>query len=401
MTNLWTPLFSLAVFAIIFGVGDYVSNKTKGLISTIVVGCLIYLVGFWTGVIPTDSLTSTNLPAVMSTFGIALMITNLGTMINIEDLLREWKTVVIALVGLVGLAVGSFTIGIWLFGKVYSLAAASPISGGIIAGIITNEYAVAANRPEIGGFAMLLVGFQMFIGMPITSFILKKEANKMLKSGNLSNALENKKKSINIKFIPDMPKSMQTDTIYIAKLAIVAVLAAFVAQLTIIPGSKPVNYILNPNIAYLIFGILFTEIGFLDKHCLSKAGSMGILMLGIISILPGSLVTITPKVFLSMVYPIVGTLVLAVIFISIFSVIMGKILGYTPGISIAIGLTAMVAYPGTQIITEEVVKGLDATDEEKKAIMNNLLPKMLVGGFVTVTIASVVFAGIVAPHIFK
>ena len=401
MTNLWTPLFSLAVFALIFGVGDYISNKTKGLISTIVVGCLIYLVGFWTGVIPTESLTSTNMPAMMSSFGIALMITNLGTMIDLEDLLREWKTVVIAIVGLVGLAVGSFTVGVWLFGRVYSLAAASPISGGIIAGIITNEYAVAANRPEIGGFAMLLVGFQMFIGMPITSFILKKEANEMLKSGNLIKGQSTKRKFINIKCIPDMPKSMQTDTIYIAKLAIVAAFAAFIAEFTIIPGSKPVNYILNPNIAYLIFGILFTELGFLDKHSLSKAGSMGILMLGLISILPGSLASITPKVFMEMLYPIIGTLVLGAIFISIFSIIMGKILGYSPRISIAIGLTAMVAYPGTQIITEEVVKGLDATEEEKKAIMDNFLPKMLVGGFATVTIASVVFAGIVAPYIFK
>lgn len=401
MTNLWTPLFSIAVFAVIFGIGDFISNKTKGLISTIVVGCLIYLIGFWTGIIPTNSLTSTNMPAMMSSFGIALMITNLGTMIDIEDLLREWKTVVIALVGLVGLAIGSFTIGIWLFGKVYSLAAASPISGGIIAGIITNEYAISANHPEIGGFAMLLVGFQMFIGMPITSYILKKEANQMLKSGNLSSNKVSRKKLVNIKCIPDMPKSLQTDTVYIAKLAIVAAIAAFIAQFTIIPGSKPVNYILNPNIAYLIFGILFTELGFLDKSSMSKANSMGILMLGLISILPGSLTTITPKVFVSMIYPIVGTLILATICISLFSIIMGKILGYSPRISIAIGLTAMVAYPGTQIITEEVVKGLNATDEEKQIIMDKLLPKMLVGGFVTVTIASVVFAGLVAPYIFK
>lgn len=404
MEATWNPLFAFAVFAIIFGVGDFIANKTKGLVSTIVVGCLVYLVGFWTNIIPKDGLDVTTMPALMSAFGIALLITNLGTMIDLENFIKEWKTVAIAVFGLVGLAVGSFTIGIKLFGRVYSLAAAAPISGGIIAGIIVDNAAKAVNQPNIGGFAMLLVGFQMFIGMPLSSFLLKKEANRLMKDSNFVSKTAADKavtRKINFKFIPDFPKSMQSSTILIARVAAVAAFAAFIAKKTLIAGSMPPNYYLNPNIAYLIFGIIFTEIGFLEKNSLTKAGASGLLMLGVIAILPGSLKALTPQEFLKMLYPLVGTLVLGAIFICAFSAILGKILGYSIEMSMAIGLTALVAFPGTQIITDEVVGNLTCSEEERKAVYDYILPKMLIGGFATVTIASVVFAGILAPLIFK
>lgn len=70
-------------------------------------------------------------------------------MINLKDLVKEWKTVVIAIIGLVGLAVVSFTIGSWIFGREYALSAASPISGGVIATILTTTAATEAGRPEI------------------------------------------------------------------------------------------------------------------------------------------------------------------------------------------------------------------------------------------------------------
>ena len=43
MENLWTPLFSLTVFLIVFAVGDVVSYKTKGLISGIIIAAVVLL----------------------------------------------------------------------------------------------------------------------------------------------------------------------------------------------------------------------------------------------------------------------------------------------------------------------------------------------------------------------
>jgi hypothetical protein len=402
MAQFWnSPLFAFMVFVVIFAVGDMVSNLTKGIISTIVIGCLLYLFGFWTGLIPQtigktglDAIQITHLYQVMTSFGIALMITNLGTMINLDDFIKEWKTVLVALFGLVGLVLVSFTLSTWCFGRWYALSAAAPLAGGIIAGIITNQAAVAAGHPEIGGFALLMVGFQFFIGMPISAWLLRKESNRLLKAGVLpplpAEGVDTAKK-INIRLIPPLPKKMQSSTIILARLAIVAYLCEPLARATHAPAA----------VLYLVMGVLFTEIGFLDKQSLTKSGAMGLLMLGTIAILPNGVKTITPTAFAQMVLPIFGTLFFAVIFIGLFAFLLGKLLGYNYAIAIPIGLTALVAYPGTQIISEEVVRGLDASETDKKRVLNYILPKMLVGGFTTVTIASVILAGIVAPMIFK
>lgn len=408
MENLWTPLFSLTVFLIVFAVGDVVSYKTKGLISGIIIAAVVYIAGYWTGIIPTDSIANTGMPTMLTAFMIPLLLVNLGTSISISQLLSEWKTVAIALIGLVGLAIISFTLSSMLFTREYALSASSPIAGGTIAAIITNEAAVAAGKPEFGAFAMLVVSFQMFIGMPVSSFMLKKESERLLANKSLlavgpSDILvdtEKKKKKFSIHIMGDGPVQFQTTAILTMRVAIIAIIAYFVSNLTVIPGSNPTNYYLNPNVAYLLFGIVFGEVGFLVKNGLQKAGLYGFTMLCLYSLTPNSFTSVTPESLMDMVIPLVGTLVLGAVGIAIFSLIAGKFLGYSSYMSIAIGMCALMGYPGTQIVTDDVVNALSASSEEKAAVSNILLPRMLVGGFTTVSIASVIFAGIITPLIF-
>ena len=405
MENLWTPLFSMAVFLAVFAVGDVVSYKTKGLISGVIIAAIVYIGGYWTGIIPTDSIASTGLPTMLTAIMIPLLLVNLGTAINISQLLSEWKTVVVALVGLVGLALISFTVSTWLFGREYALSASSPIAGGTIAAIITNEAAVAAGQPNFGAFAMLVCSFQMFIGMPVSSFMLRKEAERLMAKGLIApNAVAEadtvSKKKFNLKIMGDGPVQYQTTPIIVLRVAIIAVIAYFISNLTIIPGSNPTNYYLNPNVAYLLFGIVFGEIGFLVKNGLQKAGMYGFTMLCLYALTPNSFTSVTPDALLDMVIPLVGTLVFGAIGIAIFSIICGKFLGYSAYMSIAIGMCALMGYPGTQIVTDDMVNALSVSSEEKTAISDILLPKMLVGGFTTVSIASVVFAGIITPLIW-
>lgn len=405
MENLWTPLFSMAVFLAVFAVGDVVSYKTKGLISGVIIAAIVYIGGYWTGIIPTDSIASTGLPTMLTAIMIPLLLVNLGTAINISQLLSEWKTVVVALVSLVGLALISFTVSTWLFGREYALSASSPIAGGTIAAIITNEAAVAAGQPNFGAFAMLVCSFQMFIGMPVSSFMLRKEAERLMAKGLIApNAVAEadtvSKKKFNLKIMGDGPVQYQTTPILVLRVAIIAVIAYFISNLTIIPGSNPTNYYLNPNVAYLLFGIVFGEIGFLVKNGLQKAGMYGFTMLCLYALTPNSFTSVTPDALLDMVIPLVGTLVFGAIGIAIFAIICGKFLGYSAYMSIAIGMCALMGYPGTQIVTDDMVNALSVSSEEKTAISDILLPKMLVGGFTTVSIASVVFAGIITPLIW-
>ena len=53
------------------------------------------------------------------------------------------------------------------------------------------------------------------------------------------------------------------------------------------------------------------------------------------------------------------------------------------------------------IITDEVTTAVCPSAEDKQFCMDHILPKMLIGGFVTVTIGSVVLAGTIAQMILN
>lgn len=60
-----------------------------------------------------------------------------------------------------------------------------------------------------------------------------------------------------------------------------------------------------------------------------------------------------------------------------------------------VALTALFGFPGDYILCQEVARSHGQTEEEVESIMNELVTPMLIGGFVTVTISSVIIANVV------
>ena len=397
MDKLWTPIFAFMVFAVAFGLGDIVANRTKSLISSIIVGSSIFLLGYVTKIVPVDALASTGLVTFFGAIGLALLVANLGTLMNLGQLIKEWKTVIIGLVGLVGLGIVGFTVIVAIFGKTVALTGVVPLSGGLVAAMLTANAANAAGRSDMAAFATMVLAFQMFVGLPISAFCLKKEAKRLLglKGQGKLETESLKTKEFNLRILPKMPEWALSPSVVLAKLAIVLVVGKFLSDLTIVNGQP----IIHPFVAYLLLGIIATEIGFLEKQSFNVAKSAGFMMAGIMILLPGNFASVTLSSLAQMIVPLVVILVIGATGIAVFALLAGKLLKISPYMAVSIGLTALLAYPATQIVTEEVVRTLDASDEDKQFVMDQLLPKQLVGGFVTVTVASVVFAGIIVPFI--
>ena len=399
----WTPLLALALLAWVFALGDRIAKKTKGLISSLVVASVIYLIGFMSGLLPSDSIDSTGLTNLMYTVGIGMIITSLGTSIRVADFIKEWKTVLIALVGLLGLAAVSFLVEPAIFGKDFALSAACPISGGAIAAIIAQSTALEAGRDDLAAFVMLLLALQQLMGIPVASIILKKRLSRMSLDGAFDLTVPAaavtetaKAKKLPLAWSPAGVGS----NFYLAKLVIVAAVAGVVANLTEIPGSNPTNYILNPNIAYLLFGLVFAHFGFLDRDLTAKTQTFGLIMLATCALVPASL-NLRLETLLSLLLPIVGTLLIGAVSLGLGGMICGKVLKCDVWVSCALGICAMVGYPATQIVSIEIADGLNVSPEQKKAALDYIMPKMLISGFTSVTIASVIFASIVSQFIFN
>lgn len=398
METLWTPLFSFLIFVLFFAVGDWVSNLTKSKISGMLIAMLLYLIGFQTGVIPATSLSDTGIPAIASNFAIMLLLVGMGTMIHVNELISQWKTVLVALFALVGLGLCSFTVSSWLFGREWALCASAPISGGIIAGQMTAEAATAAGRTDLAGFAMLIIGCQGFVGIPICNFFVRKYCHGVLAGKIQMKEAAEVKESGKRKLLSFAPKWMAGDNTIFLKMALVGWLGYLVSRLF-----ANVNYIkdlTNANIMYLVMGIIFCILGFLPENAHVKSHANGFLMLAVLSIIPGSLATLSLSDLVNMIIPLIGTLLVGAVFICIFGVIMGLILHVHWTIAIAISICCTIGYPGTQIIVDEVVRSLDCDEETRTRIYENVMPQIIVSGFTSVTVASVIFAGIVCPKIF-
>ena len=161
--SFWNPLTCITGCLVVYSIGEILSKKTKGAISSLLFACVLFLAGFWSGILPDDITTQSGLVTVMSNFGTAFMITNIGTLINLEDMIREWKTVVIALVSIGAIALICFTVGSLIFGREYALIAAPPVAGSTVAGIIVTGAAEAANRPELQLLRFWFFRFKNFL----------------------------------------------------------------------------------------------------------------------------------------------------------------------------------------------------------------------------------------------
>lgn len=393
----WTPLVSFFVLIVIFSVGNEISLKTHSVVSLVLVSSVIHLICYWTGIIPLDSVANTGMPAMLASFGLALMVTNLGTMMDLNQLLAEWKTLVICFSALLGLALMCFTIGTWIFGREYALVASVPISGGNVATTIIAEACEEAGREDLAGYAALVTTLQFLVGMPVAAYFMKSELAIMQKKGRFLSEERLHEGENPLFYIErvvlwkNAPEWWTRPYPTLARLTFIAVLSQIISQATPIPAA----------ICWLILGIIGCQIGFLEKNTLQTGGFYGFLMIIQLSNIPKLLSVVTFENFKAMLIPVFGMLFLGAGSLAVFGTIVGKLIKVTWRTAVSVSLCAMFGYPMTMLIAEDAVATMEGTEKEKIVARGYALPKMLVGGFATVTIASVAFASILSPLIFR
>ena len=177
-----------------------------------------------------------------------------------------------------------------------------------------------------------------------------------------------------------------TPNAIIAKVILVALLSVWVSSLF--------HDAVNKLVWCLIFGVLCKELGFLDEDALGKAHATGIVMPIITLSIFTNLASATPEMVGGMVVPLLVCVVIGTVAFSVVSILVGKIFGYSWQMSMAIGSSCLFGFPGTVIISNEVSESTGANAEERAAINAQIMPKMLVAGMVTVSITSVLVAGV-------
>ena len=384
-------ILAAAVIFVVFAAGDMISAKTKAIVSMLLVASVVFLVGFWTGVFPTTMFADSTLLS-MAGLLVTMLLVHLGTTIKLRDFGAQWRTVIIAAVACIAISAAVYFIGQLIIDRGFALVGAPILSGGVVATLQMQEMAQKADLPQLAVFATLVMCAQGFVGYPVASLCLKSEAKRIkaqLDAGELSVASQDAEKAAAAsrkKLIPALPAKYNTPNVVLAKVVLVALLSVFVSSLF--------HDAVNKLVWCLIFGVLCKELGFLDEDALGKANATGIVMPIITLSIFTNLASATPEMVVSMVVPLLVVIAIGTVAFAVVSILIGKIFHYSWQMSVAIGSSCLFGFPGTVIISNEVSESTGTTPEEKAFINAQIMPKMLVAGMVTVSITSVLIAGV-------
>ncbi|MEK3798856.1 hypothetical protein MHI18_11365 [Peribacillus sp. FSL H8-0477] len=388
-----SQMLALVIMVLILFIGEVVAVRTKAIVPSVFICAVLFLLGYWT-FFPKDIVEIAGVPPVVATMLIYLLITNMGTLLSIQELIKQWKTILISLSGILGIIVVLFTAGTFLFGVETIIVAIPPLVGGLVSALIMSEGAANAGLDSLAIFAIVIYVMQGFAGYPLTSIVLKKEGKRLLseyRSGELvrkETAVSVSAEKSELSLFKKLPEKYNTDFFKFLRLAFVGYLAYLISTLV-----DPLVTI-SPFVLCLLFGVIGRSIGFLEKHTLQKANGFGFAIMALMLYIFDGLKSATPSMMLEILYPLVGCIILGVIGMYIFSYIIGRILKVSKEMAFAVSLTALYGFPADYIITNEVIKALTTDDEEKDMLTSQMLPPMLVGGFISVTMVSVVLAGI-------
>ncbi|MEO7751990.1 MAG: hypothetical protein ABIS35_01110 [Terracoccus sp.] len=397
------PVLAFVIVMLVWTVSDFVAKKTKSLLSSLFVASIIFLVGFLTDIFPEDLLASSSLLGLAGVV-VGFIIVHLGTMISLDDFKKQWKTFLIGVATVVGIGVLLLVAGLVFGGRISGTAAdgyaqaldfivsgTGALSGGTISVLIVQEAALGVGLTSIAVFPVLIAALQGLVGFPLTSILLRREAARLKGEYRAGNLAPVEAPSEEAASASRLPAALRTTPGTLLVVGVVVLLSLGINNLT--------DGILNTFVVALLFGIALRTAGIFKPSVLAGIDAFGLMMLAIMILVFGPLATVKPSEVSALAFPLLITFVFGVAGIAGFSALVGKLLGYSIPMSISIGLTSLFGFPGTMILSQEAAKGAGETPEEVAAIEHEILPKMIIAGFATVTITSVIVTSIIAARI--
>lgn len=391
------PALAFFVLMAFLALGEFIATKTKAIVPSILTFLILLLAAVWGGFLPTDVIDLAGFSENLVDVIIVIIVVNMGSSLSLSELKKEWKTVVVAVGAIAGIAAVVLPIGSMIYDWETAVVAAPPIAGGFVAAFEMSKAAIAKGMPHLSTIALLLLALQEFPVYFILPSLLKGEATDRLtafRKGEVKYV--NLEEDVNRKrMIPPIPEKYMDTSTYLFLLGLVGALAIGANKLSIwLFTSIGVPFSISPTIFALFFGVIAGEIGLLERKSLQKSNSFGFFVVASLVGVMGGLVNSTVQEILALIVPMLVLIGLGIIGMGIGGVIVGKVLKINWRMSFAIALNCLIGFPVNFLLTNEAISAVAETEEEKDYLTNTMVPTMLVGGFTTVTLGSVIFAGI-------
>ncbi len=379
---------SFMIVLIVFALGDIVGKITKGKLSGMMVVMLLFLVGFLTKLIPADIIDQGGLTA-LSKLAIAMVLFNMGTTLNVKQLIEEWRTVLMAALCMLASCLVMLLVSP-IIGFDTVLVGMPVINGAAMATSLMASAAAEKGLATAAALCAVIYSVQKFVGAPIASAMGIRYGKKLLKAYRENPAQFKKQETGNgasakVSFA-DKHKEWYSANVMMALVAAGSWVAHILGDLT------PINY----SIWALLLGVVCAASGLVPTKPLQKSNSYGLMMVAVF----GSIIPSLAKVSLSDL----GTMAFQTIVLFIAALIGVALVGWVlptwklvgdKDLAVGIGVEQFLGFPSNVVICREVGDAVGETLKEKAFIEDTLNVPYVVGGITVITVLSTMLAGFV------
>lgn len=379
---------SFMIVLIVFALGDIVGKITKGKLSGMMVVMLLFLVGFLTKLIPADIIDQGGLTA-LSKLAIAMILFNMGTTLNVKQLIEEWRTVLMAALCMLASCLVMLLVSP-IIGFDTMLVGMPVINGAAMATSLMASAAAEKGLATAAALCAVIYSVQKFVGAPIASAMGIRYGKKLLKAYRENPAQFKKQETGNGAsakiFFADKHKEWYSANVMMALVAAGSWVAHILGDLT------PINY----SIWALLLGVVCAASGLVPTKPLQKSNSYGLMMVAVF----GSIIPSLAKVSLSdlgtMAFQTIVLFAAALIGVALVGWVLPtwKLVG-DKDLAVGIGVEQFLGFPSNVVICREVGDAVGETPEEKAFIEDTLNVPYVVGGITVITVLSTMLAGFV------
>lgn len=379
---------SFMIVLIVFALGDIVGKITKGKLSGMMVVMLLFLVGFLTKLIPADIIDQGGLTA-LSKLAIAMVLFNMGTTLNVKQLIEEWRTVLMAALCMLASCLVMLLVSP-IIGFDTMLVGMPVINGAAMATSLMASAAAEKGLATAAALCAVIYSVQKFVGASIASAMGIRYGKKLLKAYRENPAQFKKQETGNgasakVSFA-DKHKEWYSANVMMALVAAGSWVAHILGDLT------PINY----SIWALLLGVVCAASGLVPTKPLQKSNSYGLMMVAVF----GSIIPSLAKVSLSdlgtMAFQTIVLFAAALIGVALVGWVLPtwKLVG-DKDLAVGIGVEQFLGFPSNVVICREVGDAVGETPEEKAFIEDTLNVPYVVGGITVITVLSTMLAGFV------
>ena len=379
---------SFMIVLIVFALGDIVGKITKGKLSGMMVVMLLFLVGFLTKLIPADIIDQGGLTA-LSKLAIAMVLFNMGTTLNVKQLIEEWRTVLMAALCMLASCLVMLLVSP-IIGFDTVLVGMPVINGAAMATSLMASAAAEKGLATAAALCAVIYSVQKFVGAPIASAMGIRYGKKLLKAYRENPAQFKKQETGNgtsakVSFA-DKHKEWYSANVMMALVAAGSWVAHILGDLT------PINY----SIWALLLGVVCAASGLVPTKPLQKSNSYGLMMVAVFGSIIPSLVKVSLSDLGTMAFQTIVLFAAALIGVALVGWVLPtwKLVG-DKDLAVGIGVEQFLGFPSNVVICREVGDAVGETPEEKAFIEDTLNVPYVVGGITVITVLSTMLAGFV------